>query len=144
MVQPLLPIETGVTKVCEFVRACVCVFARGSGGGSNTSLPRPKEASQVGALIGHGGSTDPFHVLLRWPGWRMTYEPLRMTYYALFPSPRPPLLRTVRSKNIRVSENYVILHISSIARSNSLNVFEVYRLLHIVIITSLKYRFLLK
>lgn len=44
-----------------------------------------------------------FHVFLLWPRWNMMYEPLRMTYYALFPSPRPPLLHTVRSKNIGAS-----------------------------------------
>lgn len=49
---------------------------------SHYRASRPKEAARVNAFLVYGES--PIHVLLRWPGWSMTYEPLRMTYYALF------------------------------------------------------------
>jgi len=64
---------------------------------THTMASRPKEATQVSAFLVYG--ENPFHVLLRWPGWGMTYEPLRMTYYALF-SFSTPAARTVQSKNI--------------------------------------------
>jgi len=54
---------------------------------THTTESRPKETVQVGAFFVHGES--PFHVLFRWSGWSMTYEPLHMTYYALFPFSTP-------------------------------------------------------